>query len=86
MKKASAESNIKNFSIADAKLPNVRVATISGYSVEILTLEANDPNYKVQGYIGKSTQLETWTANGKHYAKEKKKEKFQNVNNLVILE
>lgn len=78
-------SEIKNFTISDLKDPNTRVTTMSGYKVTILTTESNDPVYKIQGFIGKSTQLESWTTLGKYYAREKKKEKYQNINNLILI-
>lgn len=86
MKKLEGNSAIKKFNVNDAQNGNARVATISGNTVEVLTFNADDSEYKIQGYIGKSTQLESWTLAGKYYSKEKKKEKYQNMNNLVIIE
>lgn len=72
------------FSLNELKEGKNRVVTLSGFIVTILTTEADDPHYKIQGYIGKSTQLESWTTTGKYYYKEKKKEKYNNQNNLIL--
>lgn len=50
---------------------NFRVTTNSGLRVNILTTKSEDKPYKIKGYIGKSTQLEEWTAQGKYYSKNK---------------
>ena len=44
-----------------------RVATHSGLKVNILTTNAEEKTYKVKGHIGKSTQLESWTIQGKYF-------------------
>lgn len=48
-----------------------RVTTTSGMRVNILTTKSEDKEYKLKGYIGKSTQLESWSATGKYYNKNK---------------
>ena len=74
------------FSIGEFKKGKYRVTTLSGFKVDVLSTDSVDSEdkYAIKGYIGKSTQLETWTVNGKYYAKEKKKEKYPNQNNLIL--
>ena len=48
-----------------------RVCTATGFRVNVLTLESEDKSYRIKGYIGKSTQLESWTNTGKYYNKNK---------------
>lgn len=58
-----------------------RVATTSGLKVVILTTKSEELPYKVKGYIGKSTQLETWTVQGKYY----NENKDIHYNNLTLI-
>lgn len=48
-----------------------RVCTSTGFRVNLLTTESEDKEYRIKGYIGKSTQLESWTNTGKYYNKNK---------------
>ena len=58
-----------------------RVATHSGLKVNILTTTADEKTYKVKGHIGKSTQLESWTIQGKYF----QKNKDINYNDLILI-
>ena len=58
-----------------------RVATHSGLKVNILTTNADEKTYKVKGHIGKSTQLESWTIQGKYF----QKNKDINYNDLILI-
>lgn len=78
-------SKIISFSTKNYKNRNFSVETISGEKVNILSIEGRDEEYKVLGHIGNSTILESWTLKGKYYSGESKKEKNQNVKNLVLV-
>lgn len=65
------EVSIEPFNISTYLKGGYRVATSSGLRVNILTTNSDEKSYKIKGFIGKSTQLETWTIQGKYYNKNK---------------
>lgn len=75
-----------NFNLKNYRTGNYSPETISGEKVVILSTNYNDEDYKIVGYIGESTQLESWTLKGKYYSGESKKERNQNVKNLLLVE
>ena len=79
------EERPTSFSVKELRSSSYDVATISGFRVNILSTDYKDDIYKVCGHIGNSTRLETWTTSGKYYHKEKRKERFSNQNNLILI-
>lgn len=59
------------FSINLYETGKYRVCTSTGFKVNLLTIKSDDKEYKIKGFIGKSTQLESWTTTGKYYNKNK---------------
>ena len=71
-KKSNKKEIVLPFNLSLYEKGGYRVVTNSGLQVNILTTKAeNEKPYKIKGYIGKSTQLESWTIQGKYYAKNK---------------
>lgn len=58
-----------------------RVVTETGLKVNILTTNSDETSYKIKGFIGRSTQLESWTTQGKYY----NKNKDYHYNDLVLI-
>ena len=58
-----------------------RAVTETGLKVNILTTNSDETSYKLKGFIGRSTQLESWTTLGKYY----NKNKDYHYNDLVLI-
>ena len=63
--------DILPFNISTYIAGGYRVVTSSGLRVNLLTTNSDEKSYKIKGFIGKSTQLESWTITGKYYNKNK---------------
>lgn len=59
------------FNLGLYKTGKYRVVTATGLKVNLLTINSDDSSYKLKGFIGRSTQLESWTTSGKYYNKNK---------------